>query len=361
MLSFLLLFAALFLAYANGANDNFNGVATLYGSKKVGYKTAIILATAATFLGSLCAIFLAQGLIANFSGKGLVPQDIAGSDVFLIAIGLGAGFTVLSATYLGFPISTTHSLLGSLLGAGIMAVGLDVNFYPIGNLFFVPLFIGPCIAFALGICVYMAFTKVSKVFTFSKESSEPVNTIKNTKSSKATITIIDRRERPKPNKNKIWGMPVQNLLNSVHIISAITVSFARGLNVMPKIACLLVTVQTFNIYYGMTAIAIGIAIGGLLSASQVAETMSKKITQITYRQGLSANLVTSFLVIVASKFGVPVSTTHISVSAIFGAGMMDGNMNNQLIRKIIFSWLVTLPAAMWFGACFYSIVGQLNV
>ena len=127
MLIFLLLFATLFLAYSNGANDNFKGVATLYGSNTVGYKSAIIIATVATFLGSISAIFLAQELIASFSGKGLVPQVIAGTANFLISTGFGAGCTVLLATYLGFPISTTHSLVGGLVGAGIMAVGLDVG------------------------------------------------------------------------------------------------------------------------------------------------------------------------------------------------------------------------------------------
>ncbi len=109
MILTVLLLSTLFLAYTNGANDNFKGVATLYGSKVVNYKTAITIATIATFSGSICAIFLAQGLIASFSGKGLVPQDIAGAPDFLIAVGFGASSTVLLATRLGFPVSTTHN------------------------------------------------------------------------------------------------------------------------------------------------------------------------------------------------------------------------------------------------------------
>ena len=84
----LLFAAALFLAYANGANDNFKGVATLYGSRTLGYRAAIGLATIATFAGAICALFLAQGLVASFSGKGLVPQDTAGAADFLMAVGL---------------------------------------------------------------------------------------------------------------------------------------------------------------------------------------------------------------------------------------------------------------------------------
>ncbi len=79
MLMTLLFLVTLFLAYNNGANDNFKGVATLYGSGTLSYKAAISIATFMTFIGSICAIFLAQGLVASFSGKGLLLQEIAGT------------------------------------------------------------------------------------------------------------------------------------------------------------------------------------------------------------------------------------------------------------------------------------------
>ena len=107
---------------------------------------------------------------------------------------------------------------------------------------------------------------------------------------------------------------------------------------------------------GKTAIAIGMAIGGLLNARRVAETMSKKITRLNPEQGLSANLVTSFLVIVASKFGVPVSTTHVSVGAIVGIGMLSKKSDNKVIISIMLSWVMTLPVAMIFSAIIYSLI-----
>ena len=170
MLIALLLVATLFLAYFNGANDNFKGVATLYGSGTLSYKKAIIIATIATFIGSICAIFLAQGMVKSFSGKGLVPSDIAGSLDFLVAVGFGAGTTVLLATRLGFPISTTHSLVGALVGAGLMAIGLDVNFAQMSNTFVIPLLVSPFIVFALGAIVYWLFTTLRKKFGLSKET-----------------------------------------------------------------------------------------------------------------------------------------------------------------------------------------------
>ena len=170
MLVVLLFLTTLFLAYSNGANDNFKGVATLYGSRVINYRSAIILATLATFAGSVCALLLAQGLVTSFSGKGLVPQDTAGAANFLIAVGLGAAATVLLATRLGFPISTTHSLVGGLLGAGLMAVGGDVNFSRLGGAFLLPLLVSPFIALALAAVVYGSFNHLRRRWNITKET-----------------------------------------------------------------------------------------------------------------------------------------------------------------------------------------------
>jgi len=98
MLILVLLFlATLFLAYSNGANDNFKGVATLFGSGTTNYKRAIGWATATTLAGSLCSIFLAETLVKNFSGKGLVPDALTVSPQFLLAVALGGGDDVEQA------------------------------------------------------------------------------------------------------------------------------------------------------------------------------------------------------------------------------------------------------------------------
>ena len=119
----LIFLAACFLAYSNGANDNFKGVASLLGSRTTSYRTTIVWATVATFGGSICSLFLAQHLLKAFAGKGLVPDQIVGSETFLLAVALGAGITVMAATLLGFPISTTHALTGAMIGSGLSAVG----------------------------------------------------------------------------------------------------------------------------------------------------------------------------------------------------------------------------------------------
>jgi len=377
MLVIILFLATFFLAYNNGANDNFKGVATLYGSGILSYKKAIIIATIATILGSIYAIFLANGLIESFSGKGLVPMDVAGTINFLIAVGFGAGFAVLLATVLGFPISTTHAIIGSLIGAGFMSVGLNMNFYNIGSTFLVPLIVSPFIAFVLGMTVYLFFTKLRKRLHISKEScfcigkqkqAVPVRLLTKdqvmnltsdlsiTSTSNLHVELESHATCQKLYTSKVLGISIQKLLDSAHIMSGAAVSFARGLNDTPKIAGLLVAIKVLNIDFGMVAIALGMAIGGLLNSRKVADTMSKKITTLNPGQGFSSNLVTSFLVIVASKFGVPVSTTHVSVGSLFGIGLVSHNHNTIVIKNILLSWVITLPVGMVFSAVFYELL-----
>lgn len=94
----LLFLATCFLAYSNGANDNFKGVASLFGSRTCNYRTAISWATIATFAGSIMSIFLAQTLLKKFSSRGFVPDHFVGSEYFLLAVAIGAGLTVIIAT-----------------------------------------------------------------------------------------------------------------------------------------------------------------------------------------------------------------------------------------------------------------------
>src|SRR5256884_8728164 len=121
MIFVLLFFATCFLAYSNGANDNFKGVASLFGSRTCNYRPAISWATVTTFGGSIMSLFLAPTLLKKFSRKGFVPDHFVGSEYFLLAVAIGAGLTVIIATLTGFPISTTHALTGAIIGCGFAA------------------------------------------------------------------------------------------------------------------------------------------------------------------------------------------------------------------------------------------------
>src|SRR3954468_22213491 len=170
LMIFVALFVATcFLAYSNGANDNFKGVASLYGCRAARYRTAITWATITTFAGAIASIFLAQTLLKKFSGKGLVPDNLVGSETFLLAIILGAGVTVILATRLGFPISTTHALTGAIVGCGLTAVGTGVNFAALGKNFLLPLLLSPLLAIVLGPLLYLVLRSLRLICGVKKE------------------------------------------------------------------------------------------------------------------------------------------------------------------------------------------------
>ncbi|MBI5857554.1 MAG: inorganic phosphate transporter [Sphingobacteriales bacterium] len=366
-----LLLAVLMLSYSNGANDNFKGVATLYGSGTMQYKPALILATVATFAGSVCSYFLAEALIKNFSGKGLVPDNIVHSVDFVLAVALAAGTTVLLATKLGFPISTTHSLVGSLVGAGLVAVGANVNFNSLGKTFFLPLLLSPVLAVVIAALLYIIFKKSRQVAGITEESCvcvgkrqwvpvTEVHSVNFTPLQTTQITVAATSDCINQYQGKFLGINFQSMLNGLHYISAGIVSFARGLNDTPKLVSLLLISNLFSLPVNIFILAIAMAIGGLLNAKRIAETMSKKITRMNHGQGFTANLVTGFLVIAASRFGLPVSTTHVSVGSIFGIGLINKTASKKEISKIGLSWLLTLPVAAVLSAIFYFIIHLIN-
>src|SRR6266496_5570003 len=149
--------ATCFLAYSNGANDNFKGVASLFGSRTCNYRTAISWATITTFAGSIMSIFLVQTLLKKFSGKGIVPDHFVISEYFLLAVAIGAGLTVIIATLTGFPISTTHALTGAIIGCGFIAVGSHLNLAALGKDFVLPLLVSPVLAMAVAGLMYVIF------------------------------------------------------------------------------------------------------------------------------------------------------------------------------------------------------------
>ena len=159
-------------------------------------------------------------------------------------------------------------------------------------------------------------------------------------------------------KGKLFGGEVQRGLDLVHFLSAGSVGFARGLNDTPKIVALLLVIKTFDVKFGMLLVAVAMAIGGLLNARRVAITMSKKITPLNPGQGFTANLVTSTLVILASRFGLPVSTTHVSVGSLFGIGLITREANRRVVSGILMSWVLTLPIAAILSAAIYAIVNR---
>jgi inorganic phosphate transporter, PiT family len=373
-MSFALLFLATsFLAYSNGANDNFKGVASLFGSRTCGYRTAISWTTITTFAGSILSIFFAQTLLKKFSGKGIVPDHFTGSEYFLLAVAVGAGLTVIIATLSGFPISTTHALTGAIIGCGLVAVGSGVNFSALGKGFLLPLLLGPVLAMTVAGLLYVILHGARVALGVKKEwcicvgEDERVFAMPQPNSLLAVRAVsppshltVDEVENCREHYGgNFLGVTSQQIVDAAHFLSAGTVSFARGLNDTPKIVALLLLWKALDIRWGFAAIALTMAIGGLLNARKVAETMSKKITVMSHGQGFTANLTTAILVVLASLFGLPVSTTHVSVGSLFGIGVTTGKANYPMISAIVLSWLVTLPCAAILAGTTYWLTARL--
>lgn len=370
MTTVIILLIVLFLAYSNGANDNFKGVATLFGSGTIDYKKALSWATVTTFLGAMLSIFLAEKLLKNFSGKGLIPDELLTNPSFAGAVALGAACTVFLATKIGMPISTTHALTGALAGSGIIAAGSKFNFVKLSEKFFFPLVFSPLLAVILAFLSYLVFTYYRKKLKVDKTSCVCATREKKVAFQMNTDLTINENTRIEIKSGhldhcnndyagKLFGFSAQWLLNTLHFISAGIVSFSRGLNDTPKIAGILLLVSSINGGFTLTSIAIVMAIGGLFNAKKVANTMSNKITVMNDGQGFTANLSTALLVSTASIHGLPVSTTHVSVGSILGIGIANKNGNWKVIREVLLSWVLTLPVAAITAGIFYLLLNQI--
>jgi PiT family inorganic phosphate transporter len=330
----LLIIAVCFVAFTNGANANFKGVASLYGSGTTSLRVALLWGTAMTFAGSVTAPFVAKEIAQKFSGRDIVPAkfveppDAQSPDSksanneslkFLTAVALAAALTSFLATRCGFPVSTTHALVGALVGAGYAAAGSEVNLAPLGKNVLLPLFLSPLVAAVCGGVLYLLL--------------------------RALHLAPDKRTPT---------------LDGLHFLSTGAASFARGLNDTPKMAVLFLVTQELDFRWGYAAVAVMILLGGLLDADKVAETLGKKVTDMNPGQGFAASLVTASLVITATIFGLPLSTTHVSVGSLLGIGVTTGQAKWKMVGEILLAWFSTVPCGALFAAAAYWLLSLLH-
>ncbi|MDE2309422.1 MAG: inorganic phosphate transporter [Betaproteobacteria bacterium] len=348
-MEWLIVIAALFLAFSNGANDNFKGFATIWGSDTLNYRQALALATLATVAGCFAALFLAETLVQNFSGKGLVADAVVNTPLFILSVSCGAAVTIFLATRLGYPVSTTHALIGGLVGAGLAQAGSGVQLGRLMQTFLLPLLVSPLLAAILGALAYSAFclrsTAQDCVCLVQPEISAATTTCGAALQSALAPGLVMGRDKDCDSLPVISRFSITSWLDKLHILSAMAICFARGVNDTPKIAALLIASRLIGAQNSILLLSITMALGGIGFAKKVAERMSHRVTRMDHSQGLAANFITAMLVLFASKLGVPVSTTHVSVGSIAGVGMRAQTLDWAALRQIMLSWLATLPLA----------------
>jgi PiT family inorganic phosphate transporter len=259
------------------------------------------------------------------------------------------------------PISTTHSLVGSLVGAGI-ASGSPIDVSQLGGSFFLPLLVSPIVAVTVTATLYPLLRAASRPLGITSETclcvGGEVIEVLAISSGAATLaraeqltlslgTPVTCQQRF---RGRFFGVEAHAALDRLHFLTAGAVSFARGLNDTPKIAALLLVAPALGDTVGIVLVGLAIALGGILNARRVADTMSRKITTMDHAQGCTANFTASLIVIGASPLGLPVSTTHVACGALFGIGAVTGQGRWATIATIMLAWITTLPIAIGLGA-----------
>jgi PiT family inorganic phosphate transporter len=368
----LIVLAVLFVAYSNGSNDNFKGVATLFGSGTCSYRQALAWATVTTLAGSLLALYFASGLVESFKGKGLVPDEVTRQPAFLLAVSLGAALTVLLATWTGMPVSTTHALTGGLVGAGLLAAAGDVRFASLGTSFVLPLLFSPVVALLLTVLIYPLLRWVRRSSGVTSRTCICVGQVYEEVKvgadgqlllvrTGAAVAVGEAQACVERYQGRVAGLEASRVVDGLHYVSGGAVGFARGFNDTPKIVALMLAADALPAAWGLALVAVVMAVGGLLNSRRVALTMSKKITRMNPGQGFTANLVTSVLVGGASRLGLPVSTTHVSVGALFGIGVVNRTAQARTVLTILLAWVTTLPIGAILAAAVYLLLRAFGV
>jgi PiT family inorganic phosphate transporter len=260
-----------------------------------------------------------------------------------------------------------------------MAIGSQLGFGTLSKSFFMPLLVSPILAIIFTASIYFVMHHTRKVLGITRKSclcvGEKVIPLAELGMENGQVMAISEIKIPgvfvgnesscqakaiETYEGKFLGINAQAMLDSLHFLSAGAVSFARGLNDTPKIVALLVAAGAMGLRWNMFLVALVMALGGILGARKVAETVSIRITSMNHGQGFTANLVTAILVIFASRWGMPVSTTHVSCGALFGIGLVNGKARWNVISSILGAWFLTLPVAAILSAGSYFMLSRIG-
>jgi len=379
-----------YMAWSIGANDVANSMATAVGAKAITFKQAVLIAGILNFVG---AVFVGPHVAETIKG-GIVKSDmIVDPHVLLlgfIASLLAAAIWITLSTWKEMPISTTHSIIGALIGFGIIAGGFSsINWGKVGQVA-ASWIISPILGCIIAFFVFKVIVKL----IFAKE--EPVKSAKIVGPLIIGVTafLIASSLLLKTELSKIVGVSelshvilistsismvviilgifllrnieaksvedyatVEGIFRKLQIITSCYVAFSHGANdVANAIAPVAAIIPLASGEMSLTAQiptellalgGIGIAVGCLTWGKRVMKTVGSRITTLTNTRGFSVDFGAATTVLIASKLGLPISTSHTVVGAVIGVGLARGleAIDLSIIKKIIVSWLLTVPVA----------------
>jgi PiT family inorganic phosphate transporter len=388
-----------YMAWNIGANDVANAMASAVGAHAITIRQAIFIAGILNILG---AVFVGSH-VTDTIRKGIVSTDVM-TDPHVALIGalsalLAAALWVSFATWKSLPVSTTHSIVGAMVGFGIMAGGFAViNWVKLGAVVmswiispifslvigFVtfkiivrlilskkdsfqralklsPFFVG--IAFFVVVLSFLFKTPLGKKLAVGNQGALLIAVMLAVILGLAAAALLKRFVK------KINGNGAEEIFRRIQIGTSCYVALAQGANdvanAIGPLAVIYFLVKTgsvgakvpvpvFLLFFGGIGIACGIAMAG----HRVMETLGKKITTLSNTRGFSVDFAAATTVLAASKMGLPVSTTHAAVGGILGVGLARGMeaVNFNIVFKIMVYWILTVPAAALTSMAIFKIL-----
>ena len=393
-----------YMTWGIGANDVANAMGTSVGSGAITVKQAIVIAAVFEFAGA----FIAGGTVTKTIRKGIIdPSSISGTPEILVfgmlAALLAAGIWLMVASARGWPVSTTHTIVGALVGFAIVGIGVDaVHWGKIGGIvasWIVSPIIGGTLAFLLMMSIRKLIINTEHPFEnarkwgpmyvflvgwivslvtlfkglkhlnleFSALESVVVSTIFGIIVALIGRHMINKVTVDDDADKEFHFASVEKVFLPMMVFTACAMAFAHGSNDVANgigpLAAVVDIIQSggnvtqssglplWILLLGGTGIVIGLATMGY----KVMQTIGTKITELTPTRGYCATLAAAVTVVVASKTGLPVSTTQIAVGSVMGVGLARGigAIDLRVIGNIVVSWVITLPAGAILAAAFF--------
>jgi len=394
----------LYMTWGIGANDLANAMGTSVGAGAVSIKQAIVIAMIFEFLGAV----IAGGHVTKTIRQGIIdPSNIAGSPEILLygmlASLLAAGIWLMIASAKGWPVSTTHSIVGALIGFALVGIGPEsVKWQKVGSVvmsWIISPVVGGTISFLLVMStrklifntdnplknakkyapayIFLVGFIISLVTLFKGLShlhlklTTPESFLVATLFGLFTASIgwsFIRKIKDDPKANKSFSYAsVEKVFTPMMLFTACSMAFAHGSNdvangIGPLAAIYSIISSGGNVSQSsplplwiLLLGGGGIVLGLITLGYRVMLTVGKRITELTPSRGFCAELAAATTVVIASRTGLPVSTTHILVGSVLGVGLARGigALDLRVILNIIISWLVTLPAGAIMAMLFF--------